>query len=255
MAKGKSTGFFCQNCGYESAKWMGQCPACREWNTFVEEPVVKTTGTKTSAAAGSTRRMQLQEPSRLVSIKPQENLRISTGMEELDRVLGGGIVTGSLVLVGGDPGIGKSTLLSILMGLEKADEGTVSGMEHQKISVIFQENRLFENLDAVTNIHITTGKTKEEITGFLKKMELDDIAGKPVSEYSGGMKRRVAIARALLAEYDILIMDEPLQGLDAETKEKVATVIKTQTAGKTVLFVTHDEKEAEFFEAECMELV
>ena len=128
-------------------------------------------------------------------------------------------------------------------------------MEHQKISAIFQENRLFENLDAVTNIHITTGKTKEEIAGFLKKMELDDIAGKPVSEYSGGMKRRVAIARALLAEYDILIMDEPLQGLDAETKEKVATVIKMQTAGKTVLFVTHDEKEAEFFEAECMELV
>ena len=96
----------------------------------------------------------------------------------------------------GKSGIGKSTLLSILMGLEKADEGTVSGMEHQKISAIFQENRLFENLDAVTNIHITTGKTKEEITGFLKKMELDDIAGKPVSEYSGGMKRRVAIARA-----------------------------------------------------------
>ena len=155
----------------------------------------------------------------------------------------------------GKSGIGKSTLLSILMGLEKADEGTVSGMEHQKISAIFQENRLFENLDAVTNIHITTGKTKEEIAGFLKEMELDDVAGKPVSEYSGGMKRRVAIARALLAEYDILIMDEPLQGLDAETKEKVATVIKTQTAGKTVLFVTHDEKEAEFFEAECMELV
>ena len=99
------------------------------------------------------------------------------------------------------------------------------------------------------------GKTKEEIAGFLKEMELDDVAGKPVSEYSGGMKRRVAIARALLAEYDILIMDEPLQGLDAETKEKVATVIKTQTAGKTVLFVTHDEKEAEFFEAERMELV
>ena len=111
MAKGKTTAFFCQNCGYESAKWMGQCPACKEWNTFVEEPVVKTAGTKTSAAAGSTRRMQLQEPSRLAGIKPQENLRISTGMEELDRVLGGGIVTGSLVLVGGDPGIGKSTLL------------------------------------------------------------------------------------------------------------------------------------------------
>ena len=78
----------------------------------------------------------------------------------------------------GKSGIGKSTLLSILMGLEKADEGTVSGMEHQKISAIFQENRLFENLDAVTNIHITTGKTKEEIRGFLKKMELDDKIGR-----------------------------------------------------------------------------
>ena len=76
----------------------------------------------------------------------------------------------------GKSGIGKSTLLSILMGLEKADEGTVSGMEHQKISAIFQENRLFENLDAVTNIHITTGKTKEEIAGFLKEMELDDLS-------------------------------------------------------------------------------
>ena len=74
----------------------------------------------------------------------------------------------------GKSGIGKSTLLSILMGLEKADEGTVSGMEHQKISAIFQENRLFENLDAVTNIHITTGKTKEEITGFLKKRRLPE---------------------------------------------------------------------------------
>ena len=117
----------------------------------------------------------------------------------------------------GKSGIGKSTLLSILTGLEKADEGTVSGMEHQKISAIFQENRLFENLDAVTNIHITTGKTKEEIAGFLKEMELDDVAGKPVSEYSGGMKRRVAIARALLAEYDILIMDEPTNHLDMES--------------------------------------
>ena len=155
----------------------------------------------------------------------------------------------------GKSGIGKTTLLSVLMGIEKAEEGTIRGMEHKKISAVFQENRLFENLDAVTNIKITTGKPEEEIELLLREMDLEEVQGKPVEEYSGGMKRRVAIARALLAEYDILIMDEPLQGLDAETKEKVATVIKMQTAGKTVLFVTHDEKEAEFFEAECMELV
>lgn len=161
---------------------------------------------------------------------------------------------GKMTCIMGKSGIGKTTLLAVLMGLVKADEGAVTGMEHKKISAIFQENRLFENLDAMTNIRITTGKSDAEIERFLQKMELKDIIGKPVSEYSGGMKRRVAIARALLAEYDILFMDEPLQGLDACTKEKVALMIKEQTNGKTVLFVTHEEKEAEFFQAERVEL-
>ena len=110
---------------------------------------------------------------------------------------------GKMTCIMGKSGIGKTTLLAVLMGLVKADEGAVTGMEHKKISAIFQENRLFENLDAVTNIRITTGKSDAEIERFLQKMELKDIIGKPVSEYSGGMKRRVAIARALLAEYDI----------------------------------------------------
>ena len=108
MAKGKSTGFFCQNCGYESAKWMGQCPACREWNTFVEEPVGKSSGGHVGA---SVRREQVPEPVKLSGISTENSPRTSSGMKELDRVLGGGIVPGSLVLVGGDPGIGKSTLL------------------------------------------------------------------------------------------------------------------------------------------------
>lgn len=105
MAKGKSTVFFCQNCGYESAKWMGQCPACREWNSFAEETVQKAPGAKVS------RRTPMAEPVQLNSIETNEEIRIASGMKELDRVLGGGIVPGSLVLVGGDPGIGKSTLL------------------------------------------------------------------------------------------------------------------------------------------------
>lgn len=111
MAKAKKTVFFCQNCGYESAKWMGQCPGCREWNSFVEETVSQ--GAKKSfgqAAAGSPGG-RAGKPVKLSEIDIREDNRVKTGMDELDRVLGGGVVQGSMVLVGGDPGIGKSTLL------------------------------------------------------------------------------------------------------------------------------------------------
>ena len=110
MAKGKNTAFFCQNCGYESSKWMGQCPGCREWNTFVEELTV-TASKSTSAKSGLGSGTGKSEPVQLSSIQIEEDDRVLTQIEELDRVLGGGIVPGSMVLVGGDPGIGKSTLL------------------------------------------------------------------------------------------------------------------------------------------------
>lgn len=106
MAKAKATVFFCKECGYESSKWMGQCPACKEWNTFVEEPVAK----KAPSGHGSIIR-QTPKPVLLSEVSIEDQDRISTGYQELDRVLGSGIVAGSLVLVGGDPGIGKSTLL------------------------------------------------------------------------------------------------------------------------------------------------
>lgn len=109
MAKGKNTTiFFCQNCGFESSKWMGQCPGCKEWNTFVEEVVqtasLKNIG-KTIGGVGKA------VPTSLADVTIQEEDKIKTNIGELDRVLGGGIVQGSLTLVGGDPGIGKSTLL------------------------------------------------------------------------------------------------------------------------------------------------
>lgn len=108
MAKGKASIFFCQSCGYESSKWMGQCPGCKEWNTFVEEIIDK----KTAASAGKQKSLAKEaNVMPLSSIEITQDKRISTNMKELDRVLGGGIVEGSLVLVGGDPGIGKSTLL------------------------------------------------------------------------------------------------------------------------------------------------
>ena len=103
MAKPKQV-YFCQECGYESSKWMGQCPGCRAWNTFEEEKVVtgaRTQGNRTVSAA----------PASFLEVTSDVETRLDTNMKELDRVLGGGIVKGSLVLIGGDPGIGKSTIL------------------------------------------------------------------------------------------------------------------------------------------------
>lgn len=109
MAAKIKTRYFCQECGYESVKWLGQCPGCRAWNTFAEEPVAVTASgkeIKKPNAGGPESR-----PAVLNEISMEEESRVSTGIGELDRVLGGGIVNGSLTLVGGDPGIGKSTLL------------------------------------------------------------------------------------------------------------------------------------------------
>ncbi len=99
--------YFCSDCGYESKKWMGQCPGCRAWNTFTEAP-------EAPKMKGITRRpgmAAVKKPLRLSEIDTGDDARFSSGYDEFDRVLGGGIVPGSLVLVGGDPGIGKSTLL------------------------------------------------------------------------------------------------------------------------------------------------
>ncbi len=107
MLKNRKIVYFCKECGYESAKWMGQCPGCKAWNSFTEEAVAADKGRKTETK----RRNESAGPSVLKNISLEQEKRISSGIGELDRVLGGGIVAGSLVLIGGDPGIGKSTLL------------------------------------------------------------------------------------------------------------------------------------------------
>ena len=107
MAKTKTL-FYCSECGTETGKWQGQCPGCGQWNTLVEAPsAVSSSGKRKAAAHNAT----AAEPARMRDIAIGDERRLLTGIAELDRVLGGGIVAGSLVLVGGDPGIGKSTLL------------------------------------------------------------------------------------------------------------------------------------------------
>ena len=108
MAKAKTL-FYCTECGNESLKWQGKCPACGAWNTIVEQPAAETK--KKSSAAPSVRSGALRRPRPITEVEAVDELRFNTGMNELDRVLGGGAVKGSLVLVGGAPGIGKSTLM------------------------------------------------------------------------------------------------------------------------------------------------
>lgn len=142
MAKGKKTVFFCQNCGHEESKWLGQCPACKEWNTFVEEKVTVSRGS--TSAASEAGKERVSKVVTLSSVSVEEDERIRTGIAELDRVLGGGIVQGSLVLVGGDPGIGKSTLLlQVCQRLSDAGKNVlyISGEESGK-QIKLRANRM-----------------------------------------------------------------------------------------------------------------
>src|SRR5210317_693301 len=108
MAKAQTV-FFCQNCGAQSPKWIGRCPACGEWNTYVEEVVKKETGRESSM--GEIKTTKKNAPTPIDKISKGKQQRLDTGTTELNRVLGGGLVPGSLVLIGGEPGIGKSTLM------------------------------------------------------------------------------------------------------------------------------------------------
>lgn len=154
MAKGKTTVYFCQNCGYESGKWLGQCPGCREWNTFVEEMI-----DKKNVGKGRTSDGELARAVPLSAIEMRNEERVSTKLRELDRVLGGGIVQGSLILVGGDPGIGKSTLLLQVcrnLAMQKISVLYISGEESlQQIKLRAERIGTFEdslNLLCETNL-------------------------------------------------------------------------------------------------------
>lgn len=159
--------------------------------------------------------------------------------------------TGRLTCILGPSGIGKTTLVRILMGLETADSGTVSGLDALVKSAVFQEDRLCSGLDVYTNIllpHLQKPSplTLAQIDQGLSALDLQDQAHKLAGALSGGMKRRAALLRALFAPYDILFLDEPFKGLDAQTKEKSMAYLKANTQGKTVICITHDQNEVTY---------
>lgn len=192
MAKAKTTTvFFCQNCGYESSKWLGQCPGCKEWNTFVEELVDKA---ELKNAGGQLKRMREKaEPCLLAEIAIQEENKLLTGIEELDRVLGGGIVQGSLTLVGGDPGIGKSTLLlQVCRNLSEMGHKVlyISG-EESRIQIKMRADRIGSfsknmlllcetNLDTIAEV-IRTTKPAVVIIDSIQTMYNDAVSAAPGS--------------------------------------------------------------------------
>ncbi len=147
----------------------------------------------------------------------------------------------------GPSGSGKTTFFRILMGLEQADSGVITGLNGIKISAVFQENRLCEAFHSLDNITmVMKGSTshnrriaKEELCRLLPEESLY----RPVSTLSGGMKRRVSIVRAMSVSSDMILMDEPFTGLDEDTKGTVIRYIKERSAGKLIIISTHQEED------------
>ena len=162
---------------------------------------------------------------------------------------------GEISCILGPSGCGKTTLLRIIAGLEQADSGEILGAEGKNISALFQENRLFENLSAEKNVLLTArpGFSRQDAKRLLEDLGLPDTL-KPVREFSGGMQRRTAIARALAAQYDILLLDEPLNALDERTRAHTRDFIRQNCRGKTCIWITHFPEDAKIVGAHVLEM-
>ena len=184
-----------------------------------------------------------------MDIRINELTKSYNGKKVLDK-LTALLPDGEITVLTGASGSGKTTLANILLGLEHADAGKIEGIDSTRLSAVFQEDRLCEQLTGLGNIRLVMGQkaeTKELLTVFAEVGLTEDDAKKPVRELSGGQKRRITILRAMLAESDFLCLDEPFQGMDKDTKEKTMAYVKKAIAGKTVLLITHDSREAEYF--------
>ena len=215
MAKVKTV-FVCNNCGYESTKWLGKCPACNEWNSFFEEKVTNTSNNKIE-------KKEKNIPMELNKIVGQEAIRTSTGFAELDRVLGGGLVKGSLVLLGGEPGIGKSTLILQICSKIKTNEKVlyVSGEESGE-QIKLRADRL--------NI-------KNENLMFLGETDIDLI-----EEAITKIQPKLVIIDSIQTIYSEEITSAP--GSVSQVREITARVMKMCKANKiTTIIIGHVTKD------------
>lgn len=146
--------------------------------------------------------------------------------------------------VKGASGAGKTTLLRLLVGLERADEGRILGTEQLRFSMCFQENRLCKQMNSVMNLAMVFEHPDQEyIREALKQLLPETAVGQPVGTLSGGMARRVALARALLAPSDVVVLDEPFAGLDAENRVNALAFIERWLGERTLVLVSHEAAE------------
>ncbi len=185
------------------------------------------------------------------------DLSLSFGDKQVLRDFSLTLAPGRVTALMGPSGSGKSTVMNLLLGLLRPDEGSVRIPAGTRISAVFQEDRLIGSLTVRANLRAVTGRSfsEEKAASLLAAFGLEPgedglpVLSETVSNLSGGMKRRVALARALLVPFDLLLLDEPFTGLDADTKDRVIRALRPLFAGKTVLLITHDPAEAKAFGA------
>ncbi len=218
MAKTKSV-YICQNCGADSPKWIGKCPSCGEWNTYVEEIVSKDNSPKINLGGLE---ITKQKPVKLDEVETSEESRIDTSSNELNRVLGGGLVPGSLVLIGGEPGIGKSTLvLQVVLNLKGKRTLYVSGEESVKQLKLRAERLKYENPDC----YIVSETSLEQIFVHIQNIQPD-----------------VVIVDSIQTVSTEMIESSP--GSVSQVRECAAHLLKfCKTSGTPVLLIGHINKE------------
>ena len=176
------------------------------------------------------------------------NLSKSYGETVVFRNFSARLPLGETTVITGVSGGGKTTLLlRLILGLETPDGGEIAGVPARRAAV-FQEDRLCPQLTVLENVLLTAGRKKErEARDLLARLGLGESLAVPAAELSGGMRRRCALARSLCAEFDLLVLDEPFKGLDEANRRAAMDAVRAVSDDKTVLLVTHDAAEAEFF--------
>ena len=179
-----------------------------------------------------------------------EKINKSYGDKEVLRDFTTKFEEGTVTFITGESGIGKTSIIRILMGLEGYQSGSISGLEGKEISVVFQDDCLCDKLSLDKNLSMVIDgqQVKEQyLDRLLGIFGLKGYRHKRVAELSGGMKRRLAILRAILYPHNLMIMDEPFKGLDEENKKLVMGQVGKSLVGKTAIIVTHDKTEIDFF--------
>lgn len=155
---------------------------------------------------------------------------------------------GEKLAIMGESGRGKTTLLRIIAGLETPDAGSLTGFDQNEIAYVFQEPRLFVSLSVIKNLMVVSTQpskeTKRKAKELLACVGLSEDASKYPTELSGGMKQRLALARAFMLDRPILLLDEPFSALDQDTRDAMIRFVKERAKNKTVILVTHDQKDA-----------